>query len=178
MDTRTRSKNTSSLKETGKTHVYYRVVRGNSGIYSAVIRWYSRSPYTHAEFCWPLDNPKPAQYLGAQPKGGVAIRPFNYLGAQPFDVFGAEMTTARAEKLRAWLLRQIGKPYDFRAIAGMALPFLDRGRHLQAFFCSELLYAGLCEVELPLLNAPERQSDRITPRDIAISTVAELVPAK
>lgn len=165
-------------RKEARVKVYYRLVRGRTGLYDAIIRWFTRSPYTHAEFCWPLDNPSPPQYLGAQPKGGVAIRPFNYLGNQSFDIFAVELTQKQADKLRAWLLRQIGKPYDFRAIAGMALPFLDRGRHERAFFCSELLYAGLFQVGLPLLNTPLRQADRITPRDIAISTVAQMVPAK
>src|SRR5574337_619479 len=178
MDTKTRSRNTSSSKGAGKTVVYFRVVRGDSGIYSALIRWYSRSPYTHTEFCWPLDDPEPPKYLGAQPKGGVAIRPFNYLGAQPFDTFAVEVTPKQKAELHALLLSQLGRPYDFRAIAGMVIPALDGGRHALAFFCSELVFYDLAKVGVELLHVPLRQADRITPRDLAISTVAQMVTAK
>lgn len=157
--------------------VHYRVVKGRTGFYDAVIRWYSRSPYTHAEFCWPLDSPSPPQYLGAQPKGGVAIRPFNYLGAQPFDTFAVEVTPKQKAELHALLLSQIGKPYDFRAIAGMVIPALDHGKHSSAFFCSELVFYDLDKIGARLLQVPARQADRLTPRDLAISTVAEMVKA-
>lgn len=158
--------------------VYYRVVRGRTGFYDAVIRLYSRSPYTHAEFCWPLDNPSPPQYLGAQPKGGVQIRPFNYLGKQPFDTFSVEVTPRQKAQLHALLISQIDKPYDFHAIAGMVIPALDHGRRSVAFFCSEQVFYGFSKVGVHLLRVPARQSDRITPRDLGVSTVAELVPAK
>src|SRR5574337_1736896 len=155
--------------------VHYRVVKGNTGVYDKIIKWYSRSPYTHAEFCWPLDNPSPPQYLGAQPKGGVQIRPFNYLGKQPFDTFAVEVTPRQKAQLHALLISQIDKPYDFRAILGMVLPFLDHGRHNSAFFCSEHVFYGLSKVGAHLLRVPMRQADRIVPRDLAISTVAQMV---
>lgn len=158
----------------GTTKIYYRVVRGRSGFYDRLIRWYSRSPYTHAEFCWPLDNPTPPKYLGAQTKGGVAIRPSDYL-EQPFDTFAVEVTLTQATAVRAFLLAQVGKPYDFRAIAGMVFQGLDRGKSDRAWFCSELLFHAFAQAGKYLLHLPISQSDRVTPRDVALSPLAALV---
>ncbi len=153
---------------------YLRCMRGSATIYDRVIAWYSRSPYVHTEFAWPLDNPKPAQWLGAQPRGGVQARPADYLGSQPFDLFSVELTGAQVQHLRDFLERQVGLPYDWRAIAGMALPVLDRGRRSGAWFCSELVYFALGTVGHSLLREPLRRADRITPRDVGVSLRAAL----
>lgn len=162
-------------KAPGRALVHYRLVRGRSGLYSSVIKWYSRSPYTHAEFCWPLENPSPSQYLGAQPSGGVQVRPADYLGDAPFDTFAVEVTQDQARLMRLFLTAQIGKPYDFRAIAGMVFQWLDKGTKDAAWFCSELLFYTFSHIRKRLLNIPEKQSDRVTPRDLGVSPVAEKV---
>ena len=149
---------------------YLRCVRGSATIYDRAIAWYSRSPYVHTEFAWPLDDADPQQWLGAQPSGGVAIRPRDYLGAaRPFDMFEADLSDAQLRVLRTFLARQIGKPYDWRAIAGMAIPALDRGHTQAAWFCSELVYYALASAGHALLRVPLKASDRITPRDVAVS---------
>lgn len=157
--------------------IYLRCVRGTSSIYDAVISWYSRSPYVHTEFAWPLDDAQPQQWLGAQPKGGVRVRPRDYLGAQPFDLFAVELRLDQVLRLRSFLAAQIGKPYDWRAIAGMVAPGLDHGHRGNSWFCSELVYYGLASVGIPLLHTPLRESDRITPRDVAVSPVLRQVSA-
>lgn len=145
------------------------VVRSNDDFYDRVIGWYSRSPYVHAEFHWPLDQRLPEGFLGAQPKGGVAIRPADYLGSVARDTFVAQLSDTQYAKLQAWLRSQVGKPYDFRAIAGMALQFLNKDSGDNAWFCSELVYYGLANVGYPLLREPMKQADTITPRDVAVS---------
>lgn len=82
------------------------------------------------------------------------------------------MRADQAEWLRTFLEDQLGKPYDFRAVAGMAIKALDRGKRDNAWFCSELVYGAFAHVGIQLLREPERRADRITPRDTAISTVA------
>jgi uncharacterized protein YycO len=148
---------------------YISVVRSNQGFYDRVIKWYSRSPYVHAEFHWPLDAKHPSSFLGAQPKGGVAIRPSNYLREVSRDTFVADLSAQQFNNLQTWLLEQCGKPYDFRAIAGMALQFLDKYNGDSAWFCSELVYYGLANVGFPLLREPMNEADTITPRDVAVS---------
>lgn len=163
-------------KPAGMVRVHYRLVKGHTGIYDTIIRWFTRSPYTHAEFCWPLENPRPPQYLGAQPSDGVQVRPFDYLGSQPYDTFAVDLTPDQADVLRKVALSQVGKPYDFRAIFGMVFQWLDRkGRRPNAFFCSEQVFYDFAKVGKRLLNVPIRQSDRITPRDLGVSPVAEKV---
>lgn len=157
------------------TRIYFRVMRGRRGFYDRVIRWYSRSAFTHAEFCWPLTSKEPPEYLGAQPGGGVAIRPADYLGDAIYDLIGVDIPQSEYERLRFWLRMQLGKPYDFRAIVGMVFPGLDNGMKTRAWFCSELVYYGLAKIGARLLRVPKRESDRITPRDLWVSPRAVLV---
>lgn len=152
--------------------VYFRCVRGRSGFYDRVIRWYSRSPYTHAEFCWPLTDPNPPEYAGAQPHGGVQIRRSGYLGAALYDTFGVVIRDEKLAPLTLAVQRSIGLPYDFRAIAGMVFPALDHGQRSAAYFCSEFVFRLLAKAGTPLLRMPIRDADRVTPRDLAVSPLA------
>lgn len=149
--------------------IYFRCVKG-AGFYDRIITWYSRSPYSHAEFAWPLNSSGPEQWLGAQPSGGVQSRPENYLH-YPYDLFYVLATESQCNKLHHFLADQIGKPYDWNAIAAMGLPFLRSSS--KGWFCSELVFYGLSSVGIPLLREPLNDSDLITPRDLAISLMAQ-----
>lgn len=146
------------------------VSAGRKGsFYDHLIAWYSRSPYVHVEFHWPPNQMDPEGYLGAQPKGGVEIRPLGYLKGATRHTFSVVVPDKQYDRLVSYLLRQTRKPYDMRAILGMAFPFLDRGHTQNAWFCSELVYGALAEVGCHLLRVPQRLSDRITPRDVTVS---------
>lgn len=149
--------------------VYISAVLSRRGFYDRIIAWYSRSPVVHVEFHWPLSSAAPEQYLGAQPEGGVQIRPADYLGDAVRDTYFADLSDQQVARLSRWLTRQVGKPYDFRAIAGMVFSGLDKGRSDDAWFCSELVYAGLGKVGYKLLREPVKAADRITPRDVVVS---------
>ena len=153
--------------------VYIRCMRGGRGnLYDAIIAWYSRSPYVHAEFAWPLCQRRPEQWLGAQPNGGVQCRPFDYLGSQEYDLFWISVSETTYADLERSLLREIGKPYDWRAIAGMVFQSLDRKtRTATAWFCSELVIYKLAAAGVPLQRGALSTADRMTPRDVAISPV-------
>lgn len=152
--------------------VYFRAVRGTA-VYDRLIAWYSRSPYTHAEFHWPLTAREPKTFFGAQPGGGVAVRPADYLdkASNGWTCFSVNLEHKQVVSLRSWLESQRGLPYDFRAIANMLVPL---GRSRKRWFCSELVYFALASVGLALLRVPEKQSDTITPRDLSVSTIAKL----
>lgn len=161
--------------------VYYRIMRGGKSLYGRVISWYTRSPYQHAEFAWPLNNPRARAWLGAQSSkisgvpSGVQIRPRDYLDPTEFDLFCVDVAPPQFRLLRGFLEAQIGKPYDFKAIFNMG-SFVPRDvTTTKRWFCSELVFFGFRQAGVELLRAPLKQSDRITPRDLSISTVAKIV---
>src|SRR5574337_1253183 len=98
--------------------IYFRIVHGHKGLYAKLIRLFTQSDDTHVEFCWPLTLSKPMYYLGAQPKGGVQVRPHDYLKAS-YTVYSVEVPTRRLLILQKFLADQIGKKYDFLAILNL-----------------------------------------------------------
>lgn len=123
---------------------------------SAVIRWNTRCPWSHAGFMREEDG----WTFSAMTDGGVKWRKPN-----PKDT-GIVLEALETDKAFAWALTQAGKPYDWRAIAGLAL---DRDwRSEGSWFCSELVARGYENTSSPLLN-PFAQVFRITPRDLTLS---------
>lgn len=117
---------------------------------------------THAEALMPDGT-----LLGAHADGGVQARPHDY----DKDQFTKEMyvqipaSPEETDTFHSFLRSQIGKPYDFVAIAGIAM-----ARDWQAqnkWFCSELQAAALCHCGVfPSHLATE--FNHITPRDLLL----------
>jgi uncharacterized protein YycO len=107
----------------------------NKGIVSRIIRAATWSQYSHVEFM--LDN----GYLGALGKGGVLLRSFDYAPEDEFVYRGIDCTPTQQLKVEAFAAKQIGKPYDWGAVFGVAL---HRDWHqADHWFCSELIMASL-----------------------------------
>jgi uncharacterized protein YycO len=104
-------------------------------------------------------------WLGARANGGVQIRPWNYTPVIKEEIRYIELPLELEQSLMAWFYNQIGKPYDFMAIAGM--PFRSDWNNDKRWFCSELIAAGFEYINTPLLNA--QQLNRVTPRDLYLS---------
>ena len=129
---------------------------------SAAIRFTTRSWASHVEF-WDADT---QTTLGARAKGGVAIRPCSgdkYTKVEQFTAPGI----LEAYK---WALTQVGKPYDYSAITGIAF---DRDWHDEKkWFCSELVTVAFEKAGLPILSTrPSACVYRITPRDLLLSRI-------
>lgn len=127
---------------------------------SAAIRFSTRSWASHAEF---VDTDRGIT-VGARAIGGVKIRGCwedHYTRVEQF-------TAAGIEQAYMWATTQIGKPYDFSAVTGIAL---DRNwRNDSRWFCSELIAAAFEEVKAPLLSTrPSNALWRVTPRDLLMS---------
>ena len=130
-------------------------------------------PYTHAE------AEVPGGYLGAHARGGVAMRPVGY-DAAPGMVerfYALEVSDEQAAAFHAYLAAQLGKPYDFAAIADfVGAAFIHpvsvraEGAWLEphAWFCSELMAAALIHAGVfpGDLAAGARQ---VTPQNLAFA---------
>jgi uncharacterized protein YycO len=88
----------------------------------------------------------------------------NYSKVEQFVVEDYEVMKAAC----AWASSQIGKPYDFSAVSGIAF---DRDWHDEnRWFCSELIAVAFEKVGHPLLSTrPSAVSWRVTPRDLLLS---------
>ena len=127
---------------------------------SAAIRFSTRSWASHAEF---IDTDHQIT-VGARSIGGVKVRPCAKDRYSRVEQFTAPGILQAYE----WARTQIGKPYDFSAIAGIAV---DRNwRDETKWFCSELIVASFEYVGFPLLSTrPSAAVWRYTPRDLLLS---------
>jgi hypothetical protein len=114
---------------------------------------------THVETVMP-----DGRWLGARFKGGVLARPANYDHDKVSKQVFVEIpcTEHQAELYYEFMERQLNKPYDVTGIIGIL--FQRNWRERAAWFCSELVVAGLCYCGI----LPEHIAiilNHVTPRD-------------
>jgi uncharacterized protein YycO len=125
-----------------------------AGPASWLVRRFTWSPYSHVDLVLP-----DGRLLGARGDGGVAIRePELFLTVTRFTVDAPECVIDAA-------LEQLGKPYDWSAIAGIVTR--RNWQQPDRWFCSELVAWAFESAGRPLLRA--QGTHRITPRDLLLS---------
>jgi hypothetical protein len=110
--------------------------------------------------------------LGAHYDGGVQARPHDYDRGQFVRQLTVDLPVdqATSDRFHAFLRSQVGKPYDLEAIAGLVAQ--REWRNPNAWFCSELIIAGLEHCGwLPRLAT---EISRITPRDALLIVSARV----
>jgi hypothetical protein len=141
-----------------------RFVAGND----FVSRWISFGEYgfwaTHVETLMPDGS-----LLGAHAIGGVQARPRDYdKGKFSKELFvPIPATPEQTDGFHTFLRAQIGKPYDFEAIAGIVAQ--HDWRNDKAWICSELVAAGLCQEKVGIFPPHlATELNRVTPRDLLL----------
>lgn len=133
------------------------------GLTDWAIQKYTWSYWNHVEL-W-----TPAGYLGAQPDGGVKVRPYNYLGTSVTEAFRCIDIGDKEPAFWQWAHAQIGKPYDWTAIFGLVAR--RDWKEDDSWYCSEYIAADFAQVGVPIVHPFDNQSYKITPRDIGLSTL-------
>ena len=143
--------------------------KGRSWV-SRLIRWFNWSNYSHA--AWVCRD---GTIIEAWPPGGVqrAVSLFtNHLVDTAVDLYAVPgLTDAQRTRVEEFLVAQLGEPYDFMGVLG----FLPRSRmeNHAAWFCSELVFAGLQSAGLDLLrNIP---ACKVYPGLLALSPLLKQV---
>lgn len=121
-----------------------------------LIRWGTRSDWSHVDAVLPNGD-----LLGARIDGGVQIRKPGYANFKKTVQYSVK--TPAADKFYEILQTQVGKPYDWRAIAAFAFGNRD-WREQDSWFCSELQIwaaeqAGFFPQDLMI------EVNRLSPRD-------------
>ena len=113
--------------------------------------------------------------LGAHANGGVQARPHDYDKSE----FTRELyvsipaTPAQTDAFHSFLRAQVGKPYDFLAIAGIALQRDWQSEN--AWFCSELIGAGLAQPDVRIFPPHlATEFSHVTPRDALLVVSSRL----
>lgn len=122
------------------------------GVVGSLIRWQTRSQYSHASLYCPGFGIIEAR----EGKGVQRLTDFQLKAGERVDLFRVNGVTDE-ETNNAWMFAaaQIGKPYDWT----MVLRFVSRRQESRAstgkWFCSELVYASWKSTGVELLRATE-----------------------
>lgn len=156
--------------------IFLRFLTEKYSLESALIRFGTRSEFSHVEFVRTADMSLPGMAaigdpidtLGSRLEGGVRIRPYNYCKPTREEWY----TAPNIEGAYRRGLEFIGYGYDWRDIAAIALN-KNWVTKRQEFICSRFcFYCNLRDWALgggqPWLN-PDVPSCQITPRDLPLS---------
>jgi uncharacterized protein YycO len=116
------------------------------GFVSSMIRWFTRSPYSHAA----LYFPKSASICEAWQGDTVRFKPWNYnwTGVELYEL-NRPLTPEESTAIMNFCLREKGCRYDYLSV----LSFLTRSPRKSdtRWFCSELTYAAFQAAGINLL---------------------------
>jgi uncharacterized protein YycO len=120
--------------------------KGKSAL-SRAIRWRTWSEYSHA--AWVLDDGSVIEAWKDGVRHVLNIQSQHTPGTE-VDLFTLNLTTAQKWAIQDFLIRQVGKPYDYGAILG----FLTRAKseNPEKWFCSELIFAACQSAGIELLK--------------------------
>lgn len=107
---------------------------GWPGVYNRLVRWWTRSPYSHVEIIFEDGLSASASYMD----GGVRFKRIE------FDLASWDMVElpARLErKVRDWFERHDGQPYDL--LGNLHFVISPVGNEKRKWFCSEACAAAL-----------------------------------
>lgn len=128
---------------------------------SATIRHFTWSPYSHVDLVLPN-----GLLLGARATRGVALYSPHEVENSRVAAYSVATNPRQQEAILRAARTQIGKPYDWGGVLGLAL----RSRRWQdddSWFCSELVTWAFEQAGVPLLRTADAW--RITPRDLLLS---------
>lgn len=135
------------------------------GIVSALIRWQTRSKYSHAAIF--VDD---HTILEAWPTKGVRI---NFLtDLSDIDFFDITTTPRQELTIIDFFQTQMGKPYDYFGVFNFItkFPFF---KPYESWFCSEIVFAALKEAGILPLNNIE--PNKVSPFHLSISPILKQI---
>jgi uncharacterized protein YycO len=147
--------------------IQLRFIEGTGPI-SRAIEFWTWSSWSH------VDVMTPDGWLGARFVGGVQVRPWDYVTTYgKSEIRGISLDPDVEARIMSYLYDQVGKPYDFGAIAGMMVR--RDWKNESKWFCSELVIASFAVNGVDLLNTSTM--NRISPRDLYMTPLLTLQPA-
>lgn len=136
------------------------------GIVSALIGWETNSLWCHTEVL----SRDGKSWIGAHAGTGVQARPLDWANPTREAVYTVPVTDEEANEAYTWLEGQIGKPYSYPDIIGLAL-HVRVGLNRHAVICSALVLEFLWKASQQPLNVLEGYEALITPETLHLSPI-------
>ena len=152
----------SDAQSMSKLHIA--LFRGTS-LVSRVIKWQTRSMYSHAAFYWPdTQTVVEAWHIGGVRQGCIHAA---HTPGTIVDYYSVDLPEERSEEeVYLWLMGQVGKAYDYRGV----LKFISRRKAAikeGKWFCSELVMSGCAHANVHLLL--RIANAEVSPGQVALS---------
>lgn len=136
-----------------------------SGLESAMIKWFGHGKFSHVDCVLPegtLLGARSDTIQGIAP--GVRIRPKGYIHGEVLEVVKVACSDDQEAEFYRFLHEQIGKPYNKMGI--FAFVFATDWTTEGAYFCSELIAAGLASIGI--LAGMAQPANKIDPDDLRL----------
>lgn len=114
-----------------------------SGFISSLIKFQTRSEYSHA--CFVIDD------FIYEAKEFIGVRKIKDDKSGNYDEFSLDITKEQKKVLLEFLMAQLGKGYDYTMVARFITRQQEQRASSGVWFCSELVTAGLNKIKLPPL---------------------------
>lgn len=127
----------------------------NQNIGSIFTRWWTWSEYSHCGLVFD------GKVIEATFWHGVTITPLAEFMGRYKKILFCEVPNTDEVKAGEWALKQVGKPYDYKAVFAL---FIKRKWTCDtSWFCSELVAVSIYEGGVTLFR---KEASRVTPEDI------------
>lgn len=140
------------------------------GIVSRLIRWQTRSAYSHAAIVLPSG----AVIESREWKGVRQLPKLEPQNGEEIDLFTVEVTETQLEEIAWFLNSQLGKAYDWTMVARFVTRRQESRSSAGKWFCSELVFAAFQQAGIDLLRATEPWE--VSPGLLARSPVLQPLP--
>ena len=147
------------------TTLTIRFIHGDD-IVSGLIGYATDSLWTHTEVL----SRDGKSWIGAHAGTGVQARPLDWANPTREAVYTVPVTDEEANEAYTWLEGQIGKPYSYPDIVGLAL-HVRVGLNRHAVICSALVLEFLWKASQQPLNVLEGYEALITPETLHLSPI-------
>lgn len=123
-------------------------LHAGTGLISRLIRWQTRSRYSHAGIILP-----DGRFAEAREDTGVRIeRRFIRWSGEQVDMFAVTVSPEQAQAVDDFIAAQEGKPYDYTMVARFVSRRGASRSQSGKWFCSELVFAALQHAGVHLLR--------------------------
>jgi uncharacterized protein YycO len=121
------------------------------GFFDKLIKWQTRSEYSHAAILLSENEIVEARGL----HGVRQLSEFHFKKNEEIDIYSVEVTDEQAAKITSFVNAQLGKAYDWT----MVIRFVTRKQatlgSINRWFCSEIIYAAFEQAGVDLLQQTE-----------------------
>lgn len=129
--------------------------KGPEGVFGKLIRWWTRSPYSHCAICFNDIGEGEGRYLIVEAMNGVGIRQRKVADIDPtiWDRVDIPVSPASCARVFDWSQRELGCPYDWSGLIWSQVLHIPR-EHKDKWFCSEFAAAALQQLDMLMGEKP------------------------